>query len=83
MTDEEALLRAVEVLGRLEERTSTTNVVVAEVKTRQDDHEEASDKRFGNLERWQQRILGGAMLLGLMAPIFILGIRESIADLFR
>ncbi len=39
--------------------------------------------RISLLEKWQQRILGAAVLLGLMSPLFVLGIRESIAELFK
>ncbi len=65
------------ILGKLTERSEATNTRVDAVEDTQDDH----GGRLGVLETWKQKITGGVILLGLMAPLFVLGIRESIADL--
>lgn len=75
-------------LGKLEERTRGIQDDVTEVKKDQKEFREEvkQDNRERNgrirtLETWRQRITGGVILLGLFAPLFVLGIRESIADL--
>lgn len=79
MAEEDPLSTIAAVLGKLEERTKNTRGEVAEVKEEQENH----GNRIGALEKWQQRILGAAALLGLMSPLFVLGIRENIFELFR
>ncbi len=77
-------------LGKLEERSQVAaerDADIAanlkgfreEVKT---DNKERNG-RIGALEKWVWGMAGGAALLGLMSPLFVLGIRESIAELFR
>jgi hypothetical protein len=67
------------VLGKLEERTSNTDKRVETVEEIQAGH----GNRLNILETWKQRITGGVILIGLMAPLFVLGIRESIFELFK
>jgi hypothetical protein len=67
------------VLGRLDERTEGIQKDVAEVK----EHQVEQNGRLSMLETWKQRITGGAVLLGLMSPLFVLSIRESIVELFK
>lgn len=67
------------VLGRLEERTGNIQDGVDKIEQ----HQETQNGRLSVLEGWVQKILGGAILLSLMSPLFVLGIRESIYDLFK
>jgi hypothetical protein len=67
------------VLGRLDERSEGIQADISEVK----EHQIEQNGRITALERWVQRIVGGTALLGLMAPLFLLGIRESIVELFK
>ena len=73
------LITIAAVLGRLDERTEGIQEDVAEMKG----HQIRQNGRLSVLERWVQRVVGGAVLLGLMSPLFVLGIRESITDLFK
>lgn len=78
------------VLGRLEERSKIAEERderiekdIAGFRQEVKKDNEIRNGRIGILETWKQRVTGGAVLLGLMSPLFVLGIRESIADLFK
>lgn len=79
MAEDDPLSTIAAVLGRLDERTEGIQKDVTQIN----EHQVAQNGRISALEKWVQRIVGGAVLLGLMSPLFVLGIRESIADLFR
>lgn len=78
-SERDPLITIASVLGRLDERTAGIQEDIGEVK----EHQTEQNGRLSILERWIQRIVGGAVLLGLMSPLFVLGIRENIMDLFR
>jgi hypothetical protein len=78
------------VLGKLEERTAAMQEDVGEIKDEFRAHVEPNDsvhavveKRIGALEKAWLMIKGGAAVLLFMAPLFVLGIRDSIAELFK
>ena len=77
--DRDPLSAIAEVLGRLEERTGNIQQSIGEIERYQGEQ----NGRISALEKWQQRIVGGTVLLGLMSPLFIFGARESIAGIFR
>lgn len=76
-----------ESLGRLtvltetaKERDEAIEKDIGEFRKEVKEDNEKRNGRIGTLEKawWMAR--GGAVLLGLMAPLFVLGIRESIAE---
>jgi hypothetical protein len=77
-------------LGKLEERTAAIQEDVGEIKQESTAHTEPNgsvhaivDRRLGALEKAWWMIRGGAAVLLFMSPLFVLGIRESIAGLFK
>lgn len=67
------------LLGRLDERTENIKETIGAMEI----HQKEQNGRLGVLEKWMQRVLGAGVLMGLMSPLFILGIRDAITDLFR
>jgi hypothetical protein len=67
------------LLGRLDERTKNIKETIDGIEV----HQKEQNGRLGVLEKWMQRVLGAGVLMGLMSPLFILGIRDAIAELFR
>ena len=68
-----------ELLGRLDERTGNIKESLEAIEV----HQKEQNGRLNTLERWMQRVLGAGALMGLMSPLFILGVRDTITDLFK
>ncbi len=68
-----------DLLVRLDERTENIETNIGKIEG----HQKEQNGRLGALEKWQQRIIGAAVLLGLMSPLFIVDVREAVADLLR
>ncbi len=67
------------LLGRLDERTKNIKETIEGIEV----HQKEQNGRLGVLEKWMQRVLGAGALMGLMSPLFILGVRDAIIGLFR
>lgn len=87
MTDD-PLRTIAESLGRLtvlaevaEKRNEAIEESVAGFRAEVKEDNEKRNGRISSLEKWRYGISGGAVLLGLMSPLFVLGIRENIAKL--
>ena len=75
-----------ESLGRLtvlaevaEKRDESIEKDVSEFRAEVKKDNKERNGRISSLEKWRYGISGGAVLLGLMSPLFVLGIRENIA----
>ncbi len=85
---DDALPLIAETLGELKALTASMKEDVGEIKSNFKAHTDPKDsihaieeRRIGSMEKWMIAIkaIGGALLFA--SPIFIVGIRESIADL--
>jgi hypothetical protein len=79
-----------QTLGKLEERTAAIQEDVGEMKDNFKEHIEPNDSihakldvRIGLLEKAWLMARGAGLALLFASPLFVLGIRESIADLFK
>ncbi len=63
-----------DLLVRLDERTENIETNIGKIEV----HQKEQNGRLGALERWMQRIIGAGV-----AAVFLLGVREAIADLFK
>lgn len=90
MQEPDPLLKMAEVMGRqvaLQEEAANRderiekNLLAFRLEVKEDNQKR--NGRIGSIERWILAIKAVGAALLVASPLFILGIRESIADLFK
>lgn len=71
------------IAGELKDWNVRQNDNAAKVVEKALEREEKMDVRVRGLEAWRTYVAGALALLGLMAPLFMVGIRHEIADLLK